>query len=264
MMTLIFLGDVVGEPGRLALYRALPELRAEFAADAIVVNGENAAGGKGITPRIAQEFLAAGVDAITLGDHVWDQTELAPWLEAEEPPVLRPFNLQAGSPGRGSLILETAAGKLGVLCLSGRTFMRPGPENPFPSGRAEAERLRAEGCTALLVDMHAETTSEKISMAYHLDGVASAVCGTHTHVQTADARILPGGTACITDVGMCGPRDGVIGREREPVLMGMVTAMPFKLPVGPWPALISGVVVQVDTQSGRALSITPINRVYEK
>ncbi len=264
MMTLIFLGDVVGEPGRLALYRALPELRAEFGADAIVVNGENAAGGKGITPRIAQEFLATGVDAITLGDHVWDQSELAPWLEADAPPVLRPHNLQAGSPGRGSLMLETPAGKLGVLCLSGRTFLRPGPENPFPSGRAEAERLRAEGASALLVDMHAETTSEKIAMGYHLDGIASAVLGTHTHVQTADARILPGGTAFMSDVGMCGPRDGVIGRDAEPVLMGFVTGMPFKLPVAGWPAQLSGAVVRIDTETGRATDIIPLNRLYEK
>ncbi len=264
MMTLLFLGDVVGEPGRLALYRALPELRSEFGADAIVVNGENAAGGKGITQKIAQEFLAAGVDVITLGDHVWDQADLAPWLENEHPPVLRPFNLQAGSPGSGRILLDTPAGKLGVLCLSGRTFMRTGPENPFPCGLAEAQRLRAAGASALLVDMHAETTSEKISMGYHLDGVASAVLGTHTHVQTADACILPGGTAYITDVGMCGPRDGVIGRDREPVLMGMVTAMPCKLPVGPWPARLSGVVVQVDTATGAATAITPFNRVYEK
>ncbi len=263
-MTLIFLGDVVGEPGRLALYRALPELRAEFGADAIVVNGENAAGGKGITPRIAQEFLAAGVDAITLGDHVWDQSDLAPWLEAEQPPVLRPFNLQAGSPGRGSLILNTPSGRLGLLCLSGRTFLRPGPENPFPPGRAEAQRLRAEGVSALLVDMHAETTSEKIAMGYHLDGIASAVLGTHTHVQTADACILPGGTAYMSDVGMCGPRDGVIGREAEPVLMGFVTGMPFKLPVAGWPARLSGAVVHIDTGTGKACGIIPFNRVYEK
>ncbi len=263
-MTLLFVGDVVGEPGRLALYGALPELRAEFGADAVIVNGENAAGGKGITPKIAQEFLEAGVDAITLGDHVWDQSDLAPWLDAENPPVLRPFNLQAGSPGRGSLLLDTPAGKLAVLCLSGRTFLRPGPENPFPCARNEAERLRAEGALALLVDIHAETTSEKIALGYHLDGLASAVLGTHTHVQTADARILPGGTAYMSDVGMCGPRDGVIGRSTAPVLMGFVTGMPFKLPVAGWPAQLSGAVVRVDTATGRAVEIIPINRVYEK
>ncbi len=264
MMTIIFLGDVVGEPGRLALYRAVPKLRAEFNADAIIVNGENAAGGKGITPRIAQEFLAKGVDAITLGDHVWDQSELAPWLEAEAPPVLRPFNLQAGTPGVGSLLLPTPAGLLGVLCLEGRTFMRPAAENPFPQARQEAERLRAAGACALLVDFHAETTSEKIAMGYHLDGLASAVIGTHTHVQTADARLLPGGTAYMTDAGMCGPRDGVIGREREPVLRGFVSGMPFKLPVAGWPAQLCGAVLRVETASGQATAITPLNRLYEK
>ncbi len=264
MMTIIFLGDVVGEPGRRALYHALPRLREEFGASAIVVNGENAAGGKGITPRIALEFLAAGVDAITLGDHVWDQSELAPWLEAGQPRVLRPFNLQPGTPGCGSLLLETPEGTLGLLCLEGRTFMRPAAENPFPAARSEAERLRAAGACALLVDFHAETTSEKIAMGYHLDGIASAVIGTHTHVQTADARILPGGTAYMTDAGMCGPRDGVIGREAEPALRGFVTGMPFKLPVAGWPALLCGAVVSIDTATGRATGITPFNRCYEK
>ncbi len=264
MMTVIFLGDVVGEPGRLALYETLPHLRAEFAADAVVVNGENAAGGKGMTPHIANDFFANGVDVITLGDHTWDQRELAPWLETAKVPVLRPFNLQPGCPGQGSIILDLPAGKLGVLCLGGRTFMRSGPENPFPQGREEAERLRAAGAQALLVDFHAETTSEKIAMGYHLDGVASAVIGTHTHVQTADARILPGGTAYMTDAGMCGPRDGVIGREKGPVLNGFVRCMPFKLPVAGWPVQLSGAVIRIDTATGRALSISPVNRVCEK
>ncbi len=264
MMTVIFLGDVVGEPGRLALYRALPGLRAEFGADAVVVNGENAAGGKGITPRIAREFLAAGVDVVTLGDHVWDQSELAPWLAAENPPVLRPFNLQADTPGCGSLLLPTPAGMLGVLCLEGRTFMRPAADNPFPRAQEEARRLREAGADALLVDFHAETTSEKIAMGYHLDGIASAVIGTHTHVQTADARILPGGTACMTDAGMCGPRDGVIGRESEPVLRSFVSCMPFKLPVAGWPVLLCGAVIRIDSATGRACDITPLNRLLEK
>ncbi len=264
MMTIVFLGDVVGEPGRLSLYRALPGLREEFGADAVIVNGENAAGGKGITPRIAQEFLARGVDAVTLGDHVWDQSELAPWLEAAAPRVLRPFNLQPGTPGVGSLLLPTPAGTLGVLCLEGRTFMRPAAENPFPRALEEAGRLRAAGASALLVDFHAETTSEKIAMGYHLDGIASAVIGTHTHVQTADARILPGGTAYMTDAGMCGPLDGVIGREREPVLRGFVSGMPFKLPVAGWPAQLCGAVLRVDKATGRCTEITPLNRIYEQ
>lgn len=262
-MRLIFIGDVVGEPGRLALYRAVPELRAEYNPDLIIVNGENAAGGRGITPRFCQEFFAHGVDVITLGDHVWDQQELVAWIDSE-PRVLRPHNLQAGTPGRGSLIVDTPSGKAAVLCLRGRTFMAPGPENPFTTGLTEAEHLKANGAEALLVDIHAETTSEKIAMAHRLDGVASAVLGTHTHVQTADARILPGGTAAITDVGMCGSRDGIIGREAADVLYGCINAMPCKLPVGGWPARVSGVIIDTDSATGRAVSIQAFNRDYDR
>ena len=262
-MKVIFLGDVVGEPGRLAMYRALPELREEFGADAIVVNGENAAGGKGITPRIAQEFLESGVDAITLGDHVWDQSDLIPWIDSA-PQVLRPFNLQENTPGAGSIIISTPAGKLGILCLQGRTFMRPGAENPFTRGQAEAQRMRSAGAQAILVDIHAEASSEKIALGYHLDGYVSAVLGTHTHVQTSDARLLPGGTAYLTDAGMCGTLNGVIGREAAPVLSGYITGMPCKFPIGGWPAMVSGVCITIDTETGRATEITLINRVYDK
>lgn len=262
-MKVIFLGDVVGEPGRLAMYRALPELREEFGADAIVVNGENAAGGKGITPRIAQEFLESGVDAITLGDHVWDQSDLIPWIDSA-PQVLRPFNLQENTPGAGSIIISTPAGKLGILCLQGRTFMRPGAENPFTHGQAEAQRMRSAGAQAILVDIHAEASSEKIALGYHLDGYVSAVLGTHTHVQTADARLLPGGTAYLTDAGMCGSLNGVIGREAAPVLSGYITGMPCKFPIGGWPAMVSGVCITIDTETGKATEITLINRVYDK
>ncbi len=262
-MKVIFLGDVVGEPGRQAMYRALPELREEFGADAIVVNGENAAGGKGITPRIAQEFLESGVDAITLGDHVWDQSDLIPWIDSA-PQVLRPFNLQENTPGAGSIIISTPAGKLGILCLQGRTFMRPGAENPFTRGQAEAQRMRSAGAQAILVDIHAEASSEKIALGYHLDGYVSAVLGTHTHVQTADARLLPGGTAYLTDAGMCGSLNGVIGREAAPVLSGYITGMPCKFPIGGWPAMVSGVCITIDTETGKATEITLINRVYDK
>lgn len=262
-MKVIFLGDVVGEPGRLAMYRALPELREEFGADAIVVNGENAAGGKGITPRIAQEFLENGVDAITLGDHVWDQSDLIPWIDSA-PQVLRPFNLQENTPGAGSTIIETLVGKLGILCLQGRTFMRPGAENPFTQGQAEAQRMRAAGAQGILVDIHAEASSEKIALGYHLDGYVSAVLGTHTHVQTADARILPGGTAYLTDAGMCGSLNGVIGREAAPVLNGYITGMPCKFPVGGWPAMVCGTCITIDDTSGKAADITLINRIYDK
>ena len=263
-MRVIFLGDVVGEPGRLALYRALPELRNEFSAAAIVVNGENAAGGKGITPKIAKEFFDNGVDVITLGDHVWDQSDLVSWISSE-PRVLRPLNLQRNTPGHGSVVIHTPDGPLAVMCLQGRTFMRNGAENPFIHGEEAAQAIREQaGANAILVDIHAEATSEKIALGYHLDGRVSAVLGTHTHVQTADARVLPGGTAYMTDAGMCGPRNGVIGREAEPVLMSYTTGMPYKLPVGGWPVMISGACITIDEHTGYATDITPINRIYEK
>lgn len=262
-MVILFLGDVVGEPGRCAMYRALPGLRAEYGVDAVVVNGENAAGGKGIIPRLAREFMENGVHVITLGDHAWDQSDLIPWLP-EAPTVLRPFNLQPGTPGTGSCIIDTPAGRLGVLCLMGRTYMRPGAENPFTRGYEEALRLRDAGAQALLVDFHAETTSEKIAMGYRMDGVASAVLGTHTHVQTGDDRILPGGTAYLTDAGMCGSRDGVIGRDAECVLQGLITNLPNRFPIAGFPAMVNGVVVDIDTTTGKATKIQRIMRTYDE
>lgn len=264
MSSLLFFGDVVGEPGRVALMRALPELQREFKAVLTIVNAENAAGGRGITPKLAQELLRKGVDVITLGDHVWDQSDLAPWLH-QEPRVLRPLNLQEGSPGHGSYVAETSLGKVGIISLEGRTFMRPSASNPFPAGMSEALRLRdEEGCLVQLVDIHAETTSEKIALGYHLDGHVSAVVGTHTHVQTADGRILEQGTAYLTDAGMCGTLNGVIGRDAEASVEGFVTGMPNKLPVGGWPVQICGVAIDIDWQRGKATSIQPFIRIYEK
>lgn len=256
MLRVLFLGDVVGDTGREALYRALPALRERYTPAAVIVNGENAAGGRGITPRLCEEFFRNGVDVITLGDHAWDQNEIFPWLDtpaAER--VLRPHNHQSGTPGHGSCVLDTPAGKLAVLCLCGRTFMRPGLDNPFTTGYDEAQRLRALGA-AVFVDMHGEATSEKIAMGRRLEGVAAAVIGTHTHVPTADERVLPGGTAVQTDAGMCGSADGVIGRDAEAVLHGCISALPCKYPVGSWPAQICGCAVDID--SGRATRIESI------
>ena len=264
-MNIVFLGDVVGETGRGALYRAIPLLRGQYAADAVVVNAENAAGGKGITPKLVEEMLEKGVDIITLGDHTWDQPDLIPWLDGGSDAaarVVRPANLQEGTPGQGSTVLQTPAGRVGVLGLIGRTFMRPGATNPFVEGYQAAVQLRA-ACDFLLVDMHAETTSEKVAMGYRLDGVAGAVIGTHTHVQTGDERILEHGTAYLTDAGMCGSLNGVIGRDRESVLQGCITALPCKFPVGGWPAQVCGVCVGTDA-AGRAASITRIAQVFEK
>ncbi|MBR3695436.1 MAG: YmdB family metallophosphoesterase [Akkermansia sp.] len=263
MMTLLFFGDVVGEPGRRALYRAIPELKAEYGADAVIVNGENAAGGRGITPPLVNEFFEHGVAAITLGDHVWDQQSLADQIDTL-PGVLRPLNLQSNNPGKGSCIIHTPKGDVGVICLIGRTFMRYAAENPFLAAENAVEPLHAQGIHTILVDIHAEATSEKISLALHLAGRATAVLGTHTHVQTADARILPAGTAAITDVGMCGSRDGVIGRDAEQVLQAQITAMPCKLDIGGYPARVSGVVITADENTGRALSIQAFNRDYDR
>lgn len=263
MITLVFIGDVVGEPGRLALAMAIPELKREHNIDALIVNAENAAHGRGITPKLAKDILAMGVNVITLGDHAWDQQELVDKI-GTLPQVLRPFNFQSNNPGAGSLLLPTSKGKVGVLNLIGRTFMRPGADNPFTAATAAIEQLKTDGASVILADIHAEATSEKIAMAVHLDGLATAVVGTHTHVQTADARILPGGTAAITDVGMCGSRDGIIGRNAQDVLRAQISAMPCKLEIAGWPVRASGVIITADETTGRALSIEPFNKDYDR
>ena len=214
MIRILFLGDIVGEPGRSAVLKSVPVFLKERGVDFVIVNGENAAGGRGITAKIAIDLLRSGVAVITTGDHVWDQRETASYISTE-PRLLRPINYPNGAPGQGSLVLETAKGKVAVLNVQGRTFMQQILDNPFPAAMAEVERLRRE-TPVIIVDMHAETTSEKIAMGRFLDGKVSAVLGTHTHVQTADERIFPGGTAFICDVGMCGPDDSCLGRDHQP------------------------------------------------
>ena len=263
MSTLLFFGDIVGEPGRKALYKILPRLREEYGAIAAIANAENAAGGRGITQRIANELFRAGIDAITLGDHAWDQADLINWI-ADEPRLVRPYNLVEGTPGQGYTIIPTIDGPLGILALQGRTFMRPCSENPFTHGAKAVQKLRAAGCHNIVVDMHAETTSEKVAMGHHLDGSVSAVLGTHTHVQTADACILPKGSSYITDVGMCGPHHSVIGREVEAVVSSFTSALLQRFPVASWPAHISGVAVDIDMKSGLANTITSFNHLVEK
>lgn len=260
MLRILFLGDIVGEPGRKAVISRLAAIKAEHEIDFIIANGENAAGGRGITPKIAIDLLRAGVAVITSGDHIWDQMEIAEFMEME-PRMLRPLNYPPGVPGGGAIVLETAKGKVAVINAQGRSFMQPPLENPFLAVQAEVERIRSEeGAKVIFLDFHAETTSEKIALGWALDGSISALIGTHTHVQTADERILPGGTAFLCDAGMCGPVDSVLGRETGPVIDRFRTSMPGRFPVAKGPVGLRGVIIDIDEATGKAGSI---RRFYE-
>lgn len=261
VIRILFLGDVMGEPGRDAIAALLPSIKEELAADFVIVNGENSAGGRGITSKIAIALMRAGASVITTGDHVWDQKDIVGWF-AEEPRLLRPLNYPEGVPGQGSIVLETKKGKVGVINVQGRTFMKMLLEDPFRAMDAEVARLREE-TSVIFVDMHAETTSEKVAMGWYLDGRVSAVVGTHTHVQTADERILPEGTAFLCDAGMCGPMNSVIGMEVEAALHRLATSMPGRHAVARGPVKLCGVVVDVDSASGKALHIERLQRVWE-
>ena len=257
MLTVLFLGDIVGEPGRNAVIARLPELKEQHALDFIVVNGENAAGGRGITGKITIDFLRAGVAVVTTGDHVWDQKDILTFIDTE-PRLLRPINYPAGAPGNGSIVLETAKGKVGVINVQCRTFMQPILDNPFRTIETAVTRIREE-TPNIIVDVHGETTSEKIAMGRFLDGKVSAVLGTHTHVQTADEQILPGGTAFLCDAGMCGPVTSILGRAVEPILNRFVSNMPAAFPVAPGEVRLHGALVEIDEKTGRALRITRVD-----
>lgn len=261
MIRILFLGDVVGEPGRKALAKRLKGLQEELAVDFTIVNGENAAGGRGISGKQCIELLKAGATVITTGDHVWDQKDLPAYIETE-PRLLRPCNYPAGTPGAGSVVLETAKGPVGVLNVRGLTYLNPPLDNPFLSAAGEVEKLRAV-TPVIFVDIHAETTSEKIALGRYLDGKVSAVVGTHTHVQTADEQIFPGGTAFLCDAGMCGAADSILGRTKESILRRFLTGMPTTLPVATGVVRICGVFVDVDEVSGRASAVQRIQELVE-
>lgn len=255
MLRILFLGDIVGEPGRKAVRDRLPSIKEEREIDFIIVNGENAAGGRGITPRICIDLMRAGAAVVTTGDHAWDQPEIIVHFESE-PRLLRPLNYPPGTPGGGSIVLETKKGKVGVMQLQGRAFMQPPLENPFVMAEAEAARIRSEeGCQVIFVDFHAEATSEKVALGRFLDGKVSAVVGTHTHVQTADERIFPGGTAFLCDAGMCGPLESVIGSGIEPVIHKFKTGLPSRFGIGTGPVGLRGAMVDVDETTGKAIAI---------
>ena len=257
MLTILFLGDIVGEPGRSAVIARLPQLKEQFALDFIIVNGENAAGGRGITSKITIELLRAGVSVITTGDHIWDQKDIINFIDTE-PRLLRPLNYPSGAPGSGSIVLETAKGKIGVIDVQTRTFMQPILENPFHAIEAAVAKMREE-TTAIVVDVHGETTSEKIAMGRFLDGKVSAVIGTHTHVQTADEQIFPGGTAFLCDAGMCGPVNSILGRAIEPIMNRFASNMPASFPIAAGEVRLRGALVEIDETSGRALRIRRVD-----
>lgn len=261
MIRILFLGDIVGEPGRAAAIARIPVWKEERGLDFVIVNGENAAGGRGISPKIAIDLLRCGVAVITTGDHIWDQKDIVAYLPTE-PRLLRPANYPDGVPGQGSIVLETSKGPVAVLNLQGRTFMQPSLENPFLAADAEVEKLREE-TRVIFVDMHAETTSEKIAMGRYLDGRVSAVVGTHTHVQTADERIFPGGTGFLCDAGMCGPEDSILGRDPAPILQRFRTSMPIAFPIAKGAVRLCGVMVDVDPATGHAVAIERISELQE-
>lgn len=258
MRRILFLGDIVGQPGRTAVKKKLKMLQRSHSVDFTIVNGENSAGGRGITAKIAQELFAAGVDVITTGDHAWDQREIDLYLPNEDR-LLRPLNYPAGTPGNGSITCYTEWGKIAVINAQGNTFMNPPLANPFLEVEKEVQRLHDDGVKVIFFDFHAETTSEKIAMGYHLDGKVSAVVGTHTHVQTADERILPKGTAHLTDAGMCGPEISCLGRDVNSIIWRFKTGRPTRFPVAKGDVRLCGCVVEVDSQTGLAKGIERVN-----
>jgi 2',3'-cyclic-nucleotide 2'-phosphodiesterase len=259
-MRILFVADVIGSPGRRAVKGLLRVVRAQVAADAVVLNGENSAGGFGITPEIAREFLELGVDVITTGNHVWDKKEIVPYLD-REPRLLRPANYPPGNPGTGVAIVPVGSARLAVLNLQGRVFM-PTIDDPYQAVDRLLKTIEGQ-CDAVVIDFHAEATSEKQAFSRFLDGRVAAVVGTHTHVQTADERILPGGTAAITDLGLTGGLDGVIGMKAEiSISRQLLQARGERMQPADGDLHLQGAVVEVDPATGRARSIDRVSVPY--
>ena len=257
-MNILFIGDIVGNPGREALKKLLPDLKKEFALDFVIANAENSAGGSGITPKVAEELFSSGADVLTSGDHIWKKRDVFEIINEDER-ILRPLNFPSGAPGRGACVYKTKSGKkIGVINVNGRVFMEA-LECPFRTAIAAQEELARE-TKVIIVDIHAEATSEKVALGWYLDGKASAVLGTHTHIQTADERILPEGCAYITDVGMTGPYDSVIGRRTEDVLERFLSSIPTRFEVAEENVQLAGVVLDIDEDTGKARSIVRIQR----
>jgi len=256
-MNILFIGDIVGRPGRELLRKGLPGLVVRHEVDLVIANAENAAAGFGITRDLGDALLGWGVDVLTSGNHIWDKREAIEYI-AREPRLLRPANYPAGVPGHGSYVAQTGDGRqVGVINVMGRVFMSS-LDDPFAVVLRQIDALRHK-TRVIIVDFHAEATSEKLAMGWHLDGKVTAVVGTHTHVQTADERILPNGTAYLTDAGMTGPHDSIIGMEKEPALARFLNGMPSKFEPATGNPRLNGVVISADDKTGRATSITRLS-----
>ena len=269
----LFIGDVIGRPGRVAVGIALPELKKQYKPQLVIANGENLAGGLGITEETAEELFSYGVDILTTGNHVWDRKEILEYIDLDDR-ILRPANYPEGVPGKGYVVLDAkresaaltpgspAQYPVAVFNLSGRIFMAP-LDDPFVAAKDIVLKLREE-TNVIILDFHAEATSEKIAMGWYLDGEVSAVIGTHTHVQTADETILPEHTAYITDVGMTGPINSVIGVKKELIIQRFLTQMPTRFDVAKGDVIVAGVIVDIDPVTGKAMSIERLRKIVKR
>lgn len=260
-MKVFFIGDVFAKPGRTLLSEQLEKLKSRYGWDFCIANGENSAGGKGINYNTADEIFHSGVDAITMGNHTWDRKEIFNFIDSCSK-LVRPANYPKGVPGKGRMILEKNGLKLGLVNLIGRIYMDMPCDCPFQAADREIGLLKAN-CQAIFVDFHAEATSEKLALAHYLDGRVGAVVGTHTHVQTADERVFGGGTAYITDVGMTGPMDGIIGVEKAPVIQKFITGLPCHFEPAEGRLMLNAVLVTIDEKTGRAQEIKRIAEIYK-
>ena len=256
IIKILFIGDIVGRPGRKTVAKVLPELKEKEQLDVIIANGENSAGGFGIQEKVYEELISCGIDVITLGNHAWSQKEFVNFISRCDR-LIRPANFPDGSPGKGSLILEKDDFKIGVLNLQGRVFMEP-IDCPFIKGKAEIEKLK-KNTPLIIVDFHAEATSEKLALGHFLGDSISALLGTHTHIQTADERLIQNHTAYITDVGMTGAYDSILGMKKEMIMQWMIYHLPAKFIVGEGTTIFNGVILEIDKFSGKSKSIKRLN-----
>ena len=259
-MRVLFIGDIVGKPGREAIKRFLKPLQTDYQIDVTIANGENAAAGKGLTKDIAEELYNQGIQFLTMGNHVWDHRDIMNFIGSESR-LIRPANYPAGAPGQGYGFIRTKGKKIGVLNLSGRVFLPP-LEDPFSGAIRWINQIKQE-TPMIIVDFHAEATSEKVALGWFLDGKVSAVLGTHTHIQTADARLLQQGTAYITDVGMTGPRDSVLGVKKEIIINRFLTQLPAKFELANGPVQLNAVVLDIDEETGKTRQIERIQLCSE-